>query len=97
MATSKAKLQALPPAKGNPFGNSGSQHHTPSFTEVGNLAHVLDAVCRAGCAIMFGHTRDGGAVVITVLDGDNRYKQYCANADELERSAESIFAAYEEL
>jgi len=97
MVTKQKSVQPTPEKPRNPFGNSSSQHIAPSFAELTHLGAVLDAVCRAGCAIMFGHTRDGGAVVTTVLDGDNRYKQFCGNDGELERTIDSIFAAYEDL
>jgi len=80
----------------NPFNRNGVTHIAPSFTDCTDLARLLDAVCRAGCAVMVGHTRDGGAVVFTILDGDNRHRTYCANDAELQGAIDSACAAYVE-
>jgi hypothetical protein len=82
--------------RANPFAGNGAQHIAPSFTECTDLARLLDGVCRAGCAIMVGHTRDGGAVVFTILDGDNRHRTYCSNDPELQGAIDSALAAYSE-
>lgn len=81
-------------SRANPFVNKGGEHIAPSFTDVTDIARLLDGVCRAGCAIMVGHTRDGGAVVFTILDGDNRHRTYCGNLDELQGAIDSASAAY---
>jgi len=41
-----------------------------------------------------GRTRDGGAMVLTVLDGDNRHRTYCSSTAELEAALESLEAAF---
>jgi hypothetical protein len=81
-------------SRANPFLSKDKQHIAPSFTDVTDLARLLDALCRSGCACMVGHTRDGGAVVLTVLDGDNRHRTYAANIDELQAAIDSALAAY---
>lgn len=80
----------------NPFLQGGAEHIAPSFTDVTDLAKLLDSLCRSGCAFMAGHTRDGGAVVLTVLDGDNRHRTYCSNNHELQAAIDSGLAAYSE-
>ncbi len=80
----------------NPFLSKGDMHIAPSFTDCTDLARLLDSVCRAGCALMVGHTRDGGAVVLTILDGDNRHRTYSSNDAELQGAIDSAFAAYSE-
>lgn len=80
----------------NPFLAQGASHIAPSFTDVSDIARLLDSVCRSGCAVMVGHTRDGGAVVLTILDGDNRHRTYCSNDHELQAAIDSALAAYSE-
>lgn len=80
--------------RANPFLSKGEQHIAPSFTDATDIARLLDAVCRSGCALMVGHTRDGGAVVFTVLDGDMRHRTYCSNDHELQGAIDSAFSAY---
>jgi len=80
----------------NPFLNTKEPHIAPSFTDCTDLARLLDSVCRSGCAFMVGHTRDGGAVVFTILDGDNRHRTYCSNDHELQGAIDSALAAYGE-
>lgn len=78
----------------NPFANNQERHIAPSFTDATDIGKLLDCVCRAGCALMVGHTRDGGAVVFTILDGDMRHRTYCANDHELQGAIDSALAAY---
>lgn len=80
----------------NPFLQGGNEHIAPSFTDLTDLARLLDCLCRSGCALMAGHTRDGGAVVFTILDGDNRHRTYCSNTHELQAAVDSALAAYSE-
>lgn len=45
-----------------------------------------DAICAAvdgGIGILLATTSDGGALSLTVYVGDQRYRTYCANPDEL--------------
>lgn len=50
---------------------------------------------QAGCAVMFGSTSDGGAVVVTVYDGGERKKLYAHSMEETEYVLEQIVAAYQ--
>ena len=59
------------------------------------MGGVIDSVLLAGAAVMLGATRDGGAVIITIFDGENRHRTYCSNERELESAWASINAAYE--
>jgi len=67
----------------NLFGR-GSAHSMPALADHSNCGLAIDAVLRAGNAIMLGGTRDGGALCITVLEGDTRHRTYCSNYNELE-------------
>lgn len=61
-----------------------------------DIIRMIEAVTSVGAAIMFGKTRDGGALVVRVYDGDDRATYYInsqfeatALAAELERIAET--------
>lgn len=81
----------------NPFQN-GLHIVAPqiSFTDISDIAEVLDVVIAAGCAIMLGRTRDGGALVLTILDGDDRYRTYCANNSELQNAIDAMLKMYKD-
>lgn len=49
------------------------------------LAHCIDTVTRAGAAIMFALSGDGGVLRVQLLDGDDRPKWYLHDADDLNR------------
>ena len=68
----------------NPFGNIRLLKSAPDLASVAMLGGTLDKVLRAGHAVMLGHTRDGGALVLTILEGENRHRTYCSNNDELD-------------
>jgi hypothetical protein len=78
----------------NPFGYQKGTHIAPTLTESDNLGRVFDAVCGNGCALILGHTRDGGALVITVLDGDQRHRTYCSNDNELAGALDALWVSY---
>jgi|ERR1700688_3997106 len=80
----------------NPFGQSKTSHIAPELASVSSLGLSFDRVLRTGCAIMLGHTRDGGAVVLTVLDGEQRHRTYCANDAELEEAIAALDFVYGE-
>lgn len=44
---------------------------------------AIQEVTNNGDALMFSKTRDEGAVVLTVLSGDDRIRQYATGADEI--------------
>jgi len=43
---------------------------------------AIDAVTRAGGAIMVGRTSDGGALSVCILDGDTKIKEYPHTIEE---------------
>jgi len=67
----------------NVFGAKGN-HVMPSFADHSTTGLAIDCVLRSGNAVIIGGTRDGGAVCITVLEGDTRHRTYCSNYNELE-------------
>lgn len=54
------------------------------------IAHVVDS----GAAIMFSVTRDGGTIVVTLLDGDTRAKAYCETVDDLRQCLTDAAASF---
>ena len=81
--------------KRNPFATGGLPTTRPVLASVPSLGAVIDVVLSGGAAVMLGSTRDGGAVVITIFDGEQRHRTYCSSDHELENAFASIFAAYE--
>ena len=79
----------------NPFGAKVASI-APAFGDHAELGLAVDNVIRSGCAIILGGTRDGGAVCITVLDGDNRHRTYCSNDTELDRAISALREIYSE-
>lgn len=51
--------------------------------EADTLWRTVCEVTAAGDALTLSVTRDGGAVVLTVLSGDERVREYAHNADEI--------------
>jgi hypothetical protein len=49
------------------------------------LGRALDQVTSNGDAMLIARTSDGGAVALTLLEGDDRHKLYATNQDELDR------------
>jgi len=47
------------------------------------LWRCVQEVTNQGDAVMFSKTRDEGAVVLTVLSGDERIRQYATTAEEI--------------
>lgn len=84
-------------SKKNPFKNAmhivGGR---PKFNQVSDLQEALELLVAAGCAIMLGATRDGGAVVFTILDGDERHRTYCSNDAEFHAAIAAMLEMYSE-
>jgi hypothetical protein len=55
---------------------------------------MLDRVTRSGDALVIGRTRDGGAISITVISGDDREKLYASTDDELAAVITELCEAY---
>lgn len=63
--------------------------------EAETLWRTIQAVTDAGDAIMFGRTRDGGAVVLTLLSGDVREKAYATGPEEVASLLAEVLSAAE--
>jgi|SRR5687768_17234307 len=73
----------------NPFARERTDGF-PMPDEVKLFAGAVGMVLKAGCAVIIGTTRDGGALVITILDGDDRHRTYCSNVQELAEACEAM-------
>ena len=79
----------------NPFTNKSTPNGLRAdFTEIANIGKTIQVLLGAGCALIVGQTRDGGAVVLTILDGDNRHRTYCATYNELQEACDEIVKMY---
>lgn len=67
-----------------------------SWEEVKNqlLRDCICAVTGAGAAIMLGRTSDGGALSITVLDGEQRVKEYPHDVEDAESTLAWLVSMY---
>lgn len=81
----------------NPFtGPKAAPRNVADYTEVPSLGKALQVLIEAGCAIILGGTRDGGAMVVTVLDGETRHRTYCSTSQELSDAFDAIRDMYGE-
>jgi len=71
-----------------PFGNR------PSLLGCSELALVIESVLRAGAFFSVGQTTDGGALLIRVLDGDDKLTTYCHTDDQLLAALEALAHRY---
>jgi hypothetical protein len=51
---------------------------------------AIDAALDSGLAIIVGRTKDGGAVSLTLLAGEERHRTYCATQEELDEAFAAI-------
>lgn len=98
MATANKKTETgkngLWDTRPNPFANKASVAAKVSLGDVRSLGMAFDKVLAEGCAIMLGKTRDGGALVLTILDGEQRHRTYCASQSDLDNAIEALDFVY---
>lgn len=97
------------PAKGSTPAKKGSNGHQKlnfrnntqalfpvhySDADAKQVLLAIDAVTRAGGALMFGITSDGGAFSVVVLSSDGKAKEYPHTADELRDTLQAIVEYY---
>jgi len=78
----------------NPFTQTQGARNRPSLADNSSVGLALDAILNSECAIIVGSTRDGGALVLTILDGDERHRTYCSNDGELDDAIKVILRLY---
>lgn len=89
------KASSLPSGV-NPFASGGKQVEGAEFAEVPNLGQIVDAVLDAGAALLLGRTSDGGAVVVQVLDGKDRYRTYPVKQEHLDAAFAQLWERYKD-
>lgn len=74
----KDPTHGRPKAAGSKYAKAAQPGTAIAWSEVDgpSIKAAIDAVTRDGCAIVFSRTSDGGALVLTLLDGPNRIKEY---------------------
>jgi hypothetical protein len=65
-----------------------------SDLEAVSIRGAVDAVTRAGGAILMSRTSDGGALSICILDGDCKVKEYPHTSAEAEELLAAILDQY---
>src|ERR1044071_9513648 len=77
--------------------NARSQQPTGTRSDLdryGRLGHCVESVLQAGAYISCGVTRDGGAIVIRVLHGDDKLTSYCHSHVEVMEAMEALETLY---
>lgn len=59
------------------------------------LADALHAVVSDGAALMFGTTRDYGAICLTLMSGNDRRKVYPSNVQELDQALRDLAESFQ--
>jgi hypothetical protein len=61
---------------------------TVSWSEVDNqlLRDAIVSICDNGAAVIFGKTTDGGALSITVLDGNDKIREWPHSIEDVENT-----------
>lgn len=77
----------------NPFQDRPRQIG-PDIGKCPALPSAVGSVLKAECAIIISLTRDGGAVCLTILDGDNRHRTYCSSQAELDDAMQALMQMY---
>lgn len=80
----------------NPFASKKPTNNRPRLDDTASLGTALDAILDTGNAVIIGATRDGGALVFTILDGEERHRTYCSNDEELDEAIGEIIALYKD-
>ena len=78
----------------NPFARGRSSDDGALFKDVPSLGLVIDSLLGRGAALVIGRTRNGDAVSITVLDGDERHRTYCHGQDDLDFAFRQLSEMY---
>lgn len=58
-----------------------------------SIAAAIQEVVESGAALIFGATRDGGALALTVCDGDERLKLYSPTAEGMNKHLHDVIKA----
>lgn len=78
----------------NPFTENKAAGNRPQLADCNTIGLALDQILNCECAVIIGTTRDGGALVVTILDNDERHRTYCSNDAELDDAIAAIHRLY---
>lgn len=94
---SRAKQDRNPPERANRDAAKPAQRasrrahrHNVDAADWGSadpqrIAAAIIAVTRVGCAIQFGYTSDGGAMVVRIVgDGEQPYNEYIRPSEDID-------------
>lgn len=75
---------------------NGDKGHLGSVKVTANptLWKGVQAALTAGCLVMLAYTSDGGALCITVKDGDDRLRSYAASVAEMDAAGQELMQLY---
>lgn len=80
--------------QGDRYGRRGSGDNREKFSwsdlSTPEIGELVAAVLGIGDAVLFGVTRDGSAVRVILMSGDERESEYCGSADDLIAFAKSV-------
>lgn len=76
------------------WGTTGRSGDGTKCSHVPDLGDTIDCVVDAGAALIFSRTSDGGAIALTLLDGDTRRKVYCADQAALNEAFDELTRLY---
>jgi hypothetical protein len=81
-----------------PLVQTGKVRSLFSLVAGGDGPLWLEAIATAldgGAALLFSPTSDGGAFSVTLLDGDERSRSYCATGDEINACLQAVLSHFE--
>lgn len=73
----------------NPFANTSNDFDFGSVDSVA-LGRSIVNLIQTGRAITFGFSKSSGVVSVTVLDGDDKHKTYCADSKALNYAMQNV-------
>jgi len=59
-----------------------------------DLWQGVQSALTAGCLVMLAYTSDGGALCVTVKDGDTRLRTYVATANEMKAAGQELMQRF---
>lgn len=86
------KSQGTPGARYQRISDSAAREELASWedADADGLWRTITAIVNAGDAVTLGRTRDGGALSLVILSGDDRIRRYARGAAEVEQLLREI-------
>lgn len=80
----QANVGASPSGDGTIYGRRQRSAIAWGDLAPDTVGRLVARLCDAGYGIVLGKTSDGGALSVTILDGNDRYKDYPSSADDFD-------------